>query len=245
MLKLCDNPSQLDFLPDDPYAARISALAKTYGFGHNFVFFWVQYIENEPVAAVSRIDGNMSICSTEKTDFEELNEFVKTVGFAALSCREDVLKKLGFTASKSSFIVKYRGQPTPADPCVIWDYDKKEVFSLLCECGFEMGDYGSFLADYCSKLNKGAARLAVCAGEELNACASALFIGEKSVLLGAVATRGSARGNGYASKLVKALADSFEDKTVYLFCRNDSLLGFYEKIGFESDGVWTEYTNNN
>lgn len=80
-----------------------------------------------------------------------------------------------------------------------------------------MGDYGSFLADYCSKLNKGAAKLAACGETELNACASALFIGEKSILLGAVATRESARGNGYASKLVKALADSFEDKTVYLF----------------------------
>jgi GNAT superfamily N-acetyltransferase len=244
MLKLCEAMNQLDFLPADPYAARISALAKTYGFGYDFVLFWVQYIDDVPVAAVSRIDGNMSICCTEKADFEELEEFVKTVGFASLSCREEVLKKLGYTASKSSFIVEYKGAFTPADPCVCWDYGKKEVFELLCECGFEMGDFGSFLADYCSKLNKGTAKLAVCAEAELNACASALFIGEKSVLLGAVATRETARGNGYASKLVKALADSFEDKTVYLFCRNDSLLGFYEKIGFESDGIWTEYINN-
>lgn len=244
MLKLCAALNQLDFLPDDPYAARISALAKTYGFGYDFVLFWAQYLDGEPVAAVSRIDGNMSICCTEKADFEELKEFVKTVGFASLSCREEVLEKLGFTASKSSFIVKYKGQSTTADPCVLWDYGKKEVFELLCECGFEMGDFGSFLADYCSKLNKGTAKLAVCAEAELDACASALFIGEKSVLLGAVATRESARGKGYASKLVKALADSFEDKTVYLFCRNDSLLGFYEKIGFESDGIWCEYINN-
>ena len=102
MLKLCDNLSQLDFLPDDPYAARISALAKTYGFGHSFVLFWVQYIENEPVAAVSRIDGNMSICCTEKADFEELKEFIKTVGFAVLSCCEEVLKELGFTLTESA-----------------------------------------------------------------------------------------------------------------------------------------------
>ncbi len=240
MLMLCESLNQLDFLPDDPYAARVSALAKTYGFGHNFVLFWVQYIDGESVAAVSRIDGNMSICCTEKADFDELKEFVKTVGFSSLSCRKEVLESIGLIASKSSYIVKYKGASAPADPCVLWDYGKKEVFDLLCECGFEMGDYGSFLSDYCSKLNKGAAKLAVCAETELNACASALFIGEKSVLLGAVATRESARGKGYASKLVKALADSFEDKTVYLFCRNDSLLVFYEKIGFEYDGIWAE-----
>ena len=243
MLKLCETLNQLDFLPDDPYGARISALAKTYGFGHGFVLFWVQYIDDEPVAAVSRIDGNMSICCTDNADYDELKEFVKTVGFASLSCRIEVLEKLGYIASKSSYIVKYNGNFSPADPCVEWDYDKKEVYSLLLECGFEMGDYGSFLADYCSKLNKGAAKLAVCSDEELDACASALFIGDKSVLLGAVATRETARGRGLASKLVKALADSFDDKTVYLFCRNDSLLEFYKKIGFESDGIWSEYIN--
>ncbi len=241
MLKLCEKLTELDFLPDDPYAARISALAKTYGFGHNFVLFWVQYIEDEAVASVSRIDGNMSICCTEKADFDELKEFVKTVGFASLSCRNEVLEKIGLTATKSSYIVKYNGVSSPADPCVRWDYDKKEVYSLLGDCGFEMGDYGSFLADYCSKLNKGAAKLAVCADTELDACASALFIGDKSVLLGAVATRETARGKGYASKLVKALADSFESESVYLFCRNDSLLDFYKKIGFEYDGMWAEY----
>lgn len=243
MLKLCETMKSLDFLPDCPYAARISALAKTYGFGYDFVLFWVQYINDEPVAAVSRIDGNMSVCCTEKADYDELKEFINTVGFSSLSCRKEVLGKLGLTASKSSFIVKYKGAYAPADPCVLWDYDKKEVFELLCACGFEMGDYGMFLADYCSKLNKGTAKLAVCAENGLNACASALFIGEKSVLLGAVATRETARGKGYASKLVKALADIFGDKTVYLFCRNDSLLAFYEKIGFESDGIWVEVSD--
>lgn len=245
MLKLCEAMNLLDFLPDCPYAARISALAETYGFGYDFVLFWVQYIDGEPVAAVSRIDGNMNLCCTEKADYDELREFVNTVGFSSLSCRKEVLENMGLTASKSSFIVRYKGVSSPADPCVLWDYDKKEVFDLLCTCGFEMGDYGSFLADYCSKLNKGTAKLAVCAENELDACASALFIGKKSVLLGAVATREAARGRGYASKLVKALADSFGDKTVYLFCRNDSLLAFYEKIGFEYDGIWVELINNN
>lgn len=242
MLKLCENISELNFLPPDPYAARISALARTYGFSHSFVFFWVQYIDAVPVAAVCRIDGNMSVFCGNNACFEELSEFVRTVGFSVISCREETMQRLGFEASKASYIVKYRGVPTAPDSDVLWDYDKKAVYELLCDCGFEMGDYGAFLADYCSKLNKSAAKLAAVADTQLNACASALFIGEKSVLLGAVATRNEARGKGYASKAVKALADSFDGKSVYLFCRNDSLLDFYKKIGFEYDGKWNEYS---
>lgn len=243
MLKLCKEIKELDFLMPDPYAARISALAKTYGFGQSFVLFWVQYVDDEPVSAVSRIDGNMSVFCSEKTDFEEISAFVKTVGFSSLACREENMHKLGFEATKASYIVKYNGVFAPADPCVAWDYDKKAVYELLCDCGFEMGDYGAFVADYCSKLNKGTAKLAAVVDLELKACASALFIGENSVLLGAVATRKSARGKGYASKAVTALANSYGDKSVYLFCRNDSLLDFYKRIGFESDGKWAEYFN--
>ncbi|MBQ9850632.1 MAG: GNAT family N-acetyltransferase [Clostridia bacterium] len=241
MLRLCENIAELDFLPPDPYAARISALAQTYGFSQSFVLFWVQYADDAPVAAVCRLDGCMSICCLENADYEELSEFVKAVGFSALSCREETLRRLGFEASKASYIVKYNAVSEKEENGVLWDYDKKAVYELLCDCGFDMGGYGSFVADYCSKLNKGTAKLAAVAHERLDACASALFIGERSVLLGAVATRESARGKGYASRAVRALADSFKDKTVYLFCRNDSLLGFYEKIGFESDGRWTEY----
>ena len=243
MLKLCENMKEFDFLPPDPYAARISALAKTYGFGQSFVLFWVQYVDGEPVAAVSRIDGNMSVFCSEKTDFEELSAFINTVGFSVLACREENMRNLGFEATNASYIVKYNAQVGLPDERVLWDYDKKDVYELLSECGFEMGDFGAFVADYCSKLNKGTAKLAAIADAELNACARALFIGKNSVLLGAVATRKTARGKGYASKAVKALANSFSDKSVYLFCRNDSLLDFYKKIGFEFDGRWAETVN--
>lgn len=241
MLKLCEDIAELDFLPSDPYAARISALALTYGFSYDFALFWVQYVNGAPVAAVSRIDGCMSICCFGNADYEELSEFVNTVGFAVLSCREETMSKLGFEASKASYIVKYNAVSPKKENGILWDYDKKAVYELLCDCGFEMGDYGSFLADFCSKLNKGAAKLAAVADERLDACASALFVGQKSVLLGAVATRPQARGKGYASEVVRALANRFEGKEVFLFCRNDSLLGFYEKIGFVQDGIWTEY----
>ena len=94
MLRLCESLTELGFMSADPYAARISALAATYGFEQSFALFWVQYVDENPVAAVSRLDGNMSVFCGANTDFEELAAFIKTVGFSVLACREENMKKL-------------------------------------------------------------------------------------------------------------------------------------------------------
>ncbi len=245
MVRLAEDIDSLDFLPADPYAARITALAATYGTKHHFAMFWVQESDENAVAAVSKVDGNMTVCCAENADFEELSAFINAVGFSSLTCDAEVMKKLGLEASKTSFTVEYKGGSASAVTEITRDCDKKKIYDLLCLCGFELGDYGSFLADICARLNKGTASLsAVMNGDELRACAFALFEGTKSVLLGAVATNPSARGKGYASELVGTLAKEKSDKKVFLFCRNDSLADFYAKIGFEKVGCWAIAENN-
>lgn len=236
MLKLADNITSFLFLPQDAYAARIQALFKTYGSQCAFAQFWTQ-AEN---AAVCRVDGVMTLCCNEDADYEELKVFVETVGCKTLVCSYEVCAKLGYTPSASSHIVEYKG-----DICVnpfCENPDLKQMHSLLLQCGFAMGDYGSFLADFAARLNKGTAKTSAIVSNSIDACASALFIGEKSVLLGAVATNPEKRGKGLASELVSSLAGEMKEqgKRVFLFCREDSLLGFYKKIGFVACGKWTE-----
>ncbi len=239
MVSLINNKNSLDFLPADPYAARITALVETYGTEHSFALFWVQEINEKSVAAVSKVDGNMTVCCLDDADFEELFAFINAVGFLTLTSDAAVMKKLGFEPSKSSFTVEYKGGTAFGTDDIVHDCDKKKIYDLLCLCGFELGDYGAFLADVCARINKGTASLsAIMNGDELRACAFALFEGTKSVLLGAVATNPSARGKGCASKLVGALAEEKSNKKVFLFCRNDSLADFYAKIGFEKVGCW-------
>ena len=239
MVSLCEEFQELDFLPADPYAARITALFETYGAGQNFAMFWVQKCGEIPVAAVSKVDGNVTLCTAENADFEELSAFIRAVGFATLTCDEQAMKSLGFTPSKTSFTVRYCGGFEPKGAPLLNDCDKKSVYNLLCDCGFELGDYGSFLADVCARLNKGTASMRACEENgRLQACAFALFEGAKSVLLGAVATSPESRGRGYASELVGSLANEKSDKQVFLFCRNDGLVDFYGKIGFEVVGKW-------
>lgn len=51
MIKLCENAAELEFLPADPFAARITALFDTYGAGCGFALFWVQSVDGVPSAA--------------------------------------------------------------------------------------------------------------------------------------------------------------------------------------------------
>lgn len=239
MVTLCENGSELSFLPADPYAARITALIKTYGTAYDFAMFWVQRVDGIPVAAISRTDGNMTVCCCENADYEELSCFIKAVGYSSLTCDEKVMDMLGIEPSKTSFAVKYNGGAKAETEGIFRDCDKKEIYNLLISCGFELGDYNAFLADVCARLNKQTASFAAAEiNNEIAACAFILFEGEKSVLLGAVATKESARGKGLASKLVGTLAEEKTDKEVYLFCRNDGLVDFYKKIGFEPVGRW-------
>jgi len=239
MITLCESMSELDFLPADPFAARITAYAMTYGFGCDFAMFWSQSIDGVQVAAVSKTDGNVTLCCTQKTDFEELSVFLSAIGWSSITAQFSDLENLGIKADKKSYIVTFDSADAEKNENLIFDYNKKDVYNLLCDCGFEMGDYHSFLADVCARLNKGTAKLA-CVQQNgiLQACAFKLFVGSKSVLLGAVATRESARGKGYASSAVKCLASEEKEKKVFLFCRNDGLLNFYSRIGFSQCGVW-------
>ncbi len=234
MIKLVNKTEELDFLPADPFSARITALFDTYGAEQPFALFWVQ----DEKAAVSKIDGSVTLFAAENADFEELSEFIKVIGYSDITCAENVAEKLGFAVDNSSYIVEYRNPVTADKTGILNDFDKKEIYLLLCKCGFSMGDYGSFLADICARLNKNTASMAAIAENgELCSCAFSLFNGRKSALFGAVATKENARGRGYAGRLVTYLADSRNKKT-FLFCRNDGLSEFYKKHGFEICGRW-------
>lgn len=240
MVRLIENKNELDFLPADPYAARITALADTYGTEHSFAMFWVQENNGNETAAVCRVDGNMTVCCGDGADYEELSAFINAVGFMSLTGDAEVAKNLGFMPSKTSFTVEYKGGAKVGNVEAVRNCDKKKIYDLLCGCGFELGDYNAFLADVCARLNKETASFAAIMHEdEPCACAFALFKGRKSVLLGAVATNKNARGRGYASELVGTLAEENSEKKVFLFCRNDSLADFYSKIGFEKSGKWS------
>ena len=87
MIKLCENAAELEFLPADPFAARITALFDTYGACCGFALFWVQSVDGVPSAAMSRVDGCMTLCCRENADIDEIAEFIGFCGCSDLLSR--------------------------------------------------------------------------------------------------------------------------------------------------------------
>ena len=159
MLTLCKDYEEFGFLPSDPYAARITALFKTYGADYDFALFWVRKTDGIPCAAISRVDGNMTLCTNGNADYEEIIHFINAVGYQSLTCSYEDMEKLGFEPTDSSFTVRFNGGEDIEKIASLRDYDKRKVFDLLENCGFELGDYGAFLSDVCSRINKGTASM--------------------------------------------------------------------------------------
>ena len=239
MLESVQNYSELAGLKSSPFSAKIRALYKTYGNGYKVADFWVQ----SPDTAVCMVDGNLTVECTENSDFDELKQFLNFIPYSTLLFDEKFCCQLGFENFETSFIVKYCGNTN--NEIIAADDNYKGVYNLLISSGFELGDYSSFLADFVSRINAGCAFLtSLYSDNRLAATASALYIGNNDVLLGAVATDKNLRGRGYASKLVSSLASYYgKEKNVYLFCREDSLAKFYEKCGFCIKGRWAQIKN--
>ncbi|MBR6360602.1 MAG: GNAT family N-acetyltransferase [Clostridia bacterium] len=234
MIRLAENINELNFLPADPFAGTITALAKTYGFDNtDFVRFYIQ----DNSAALSIIDGNVTVSADEASDFEEISAFLGAAGYNSVKAGKSVIEKLGLNIHDSSFIVRFIPADYPEPASFTGEYDLREIYNLLDTAGFPTGEFSAFKADICARINHGAAKFGGIAEDgKLLASCFRLFEGEKSILLGAVVTNSEARGRGLASALVPYMAD--KEKPSFLFCRNDGLLKFYEKSGFEEYGKW-------
>ena len=233
MIKAVQDKTELDFLGSSPFSAVITSLFNTYDNGTDFAKFYVQ----GESAAMSSIDGNFNIYMRENADSEEIAEFLSFCGYASVRGETEVVEKLKMKISDSSFTVRYIGKKAEIPEGFVNEYDPHKLYELLKSVGFAKGDYGSFASDVCLRLNKGTAVFGGISGDgELLTCCLNLFKGNKSNLIGALATSEKARGKGLASSIVPYMAQS--ENPSYLFCRVDSLAEFYKNCGFEVCGKW-------
>lgn len=232
------------FCTRDVFGTRISAFFTAYR-GLSGAQFFVQNCGSGICAAISKLDSAVTISCTPNADFDELLEYLRFVGTDSLLCSKEVRENLSFPFQKCGSVVEYRAvHSKPPDAAIIESssesFSYSEIFRLLEKCGFLLGNYDSWLADLCLRTRRGTAK-SVCIAKHGNilSTASALFITDTAVLLGAVGTSPDARGMGFAGALVGSLAAEFSQKRVELLCEQHRL-SFYENIGFIKTGEWTQ-----
>ena len=97
MIQLIDRreiPRLLSFCKGSPYGVRISAFLQAYGTSYPFALFWMQTDASGRItAALSRVDGHVTLCASEQADWEEVWAFLSAAGYAVSYTHLDVYKR--------------------------------------------------------------------------------------------------------------------------------------------------------
>ena len=88
MIQLIDRreiPRLLSFCKGSPYGVRISAFLQAYGTSYPFALFWMQTDASGRItAALSRVDGHVTLCASEQADWEEVWAFLSAAGYESV-----------------------------------------------------------------------------------------------------------------------------------------------------------------
>ncbi len=222
------------FCAGDPFGCRIASLALAYGLNAGFAEFWLQYTEADEVcAAVSRLNGAVTVQTSPKADLAELEEFLSHIGYGSL------VLKCGHVDRTGTVMEWAGGAAPPSKETGLAFADLpplSKVYALLEQCqdeGFQVPAFESFFVDVSHRLRHHAARLAALEQNgRLLACGLSLWETADSAVLGAVAVAPEARGKGLGSAVVLRLLEQQPEKKIFVFRAKGKNRAFYQRLGF-------------
>ena len=225
MIKRVFSPDELAHLPQKGVEAqKIRALLLAYGTNYDFCRFYV----SEDVI-LCETDGSFVVCEAgEVGDISELADFFNFNGFSEIFCSEAAGKRFSDCLECGSHVVnqmRFCGTPVECSE-VETEPPLDEVFGIL-KTSFDI-DYESWYVDMSHRIRHKVAKVRRLGGSVLTVQHD--INGE--ALLSQIATRPEGRGQGSASRLILAVCAELCDSDVYVICE-DSLLAFYQRIGFE------------
>lgn len=224
---------------------RIGAYLKCYRTKMDYIYFWVQKSDDEIMTVISKIDGDMTVCATENSDYDEIYEFLNVIGYKTLFMLSADFDKMCIIPDKIGYILEFaESKHLSINNDIISNADMKRAYELFCDNRSESIaelEYLPWLSDFTYKRNRNSARIMCIKKEEKQICfAMTSAETEKSALISGVVTDKLYRKQGFASLLVAKLADDLkqENKAVYIMTATDENRKFYENNGFVCIGRW-------
>ncbi len=237
MLKFIETQEEADILKEfctDSFGLTIASLLDSYPSGTDICRFWMQITGDEITAALCSMNGDIVLSSNLRSDYEELAEFIKTIGYTNILCRAMDVVSLNMFACGCGQV--WRREARPAQKVNYYIPGTADEFRKIFELLEIKGEFEPWFADISRRINVGTADMRYIEKDgKIVATASLVHIGGDRAILGAVATDKEYRKQGLASSLI----NSFGDKTVYLRCL-PFLNPFYQNLGFKSVDVWAE-----
>lgn len=228
------------FCEEFPLGVRIACYINAYGFERDFFKTWYSQTEEEVTAAISSFDGSVTICAKENADFEELEEFLKVVGFQSVCAEQSVFEKLSLNEGTRKSLFRFEGESVSFEE-VKNGGNMKKVYNLISSSiphAFPENEeaYLHFLSDFTFRERRNLARVKTITKEDkVLSCALTAAETDFAAMISGVACDSTQRGKGIGKKTVLTLAGELksENKNVYVIALNDSACAFYEKIGFK------------
>lgn len=214
----------------NPYVCRILSQLSAYGTGERFLEHWVQLEDDKPRAAISRMDGNMTIFCEASNN--ELLEFIQAVGYSSILADRKIFPQYW----NGEFLMKFVGKPeTKISDNIDFNPSIREIYPILESCrgeGFEVPAFESFYPDMSHRIRHNLSRLLALRldGQDVACCLTSAET-ECCALISGVACLPEFRHRGYASTLVAEMIKALGNREVFIFCIKE-LISFYSKLGF-------------
>lgn len=253
MIKIIDENFSLfdefeEFCKIDSFGTRIYSHFLCYGYGLNFVDFWVQVTCGTITSAFCKLEGEMVVCISKNADFDEILSFLNFQEKMSVTMDSLYADKFSCLSDNRFYgdVLEYKNNVEIPDVYALSSPEIRDYHNLLLLCkseDFFVADYPYFLSDVVRRSNRGMCKIfGIYQEDVLVSCAMNVSQTDSSVILGAVATHPEYRKHGYAGFIVKKLAQHFCDKKVYIYTTIEKNTKFYEKLGFSVAGRWVKYT---
>lgn len=221
----------------DPFYTRILSLFEGYGASVSFVGFWLQTVDGEAAAAISRFEDKFSLYLTERSDLEEIAAFLRFQGAGSVMLDGKFTLDIHAKYAISGQVLEYQGEAYHSE-LELYRPDCQRLYRLLQSCTsdiFIVPDYMMFLSDVTHRSNLGKCTVI---GVDVNGAlaSSVMTVSETAhaAILGAVATHPDYRNRGLSGALVRTLASQItgEGRRAFVFSASEVNTRFYERLGF-------------
>ena len=245
MIKLIDNFEEYDFssFEKDVFFYRICSDFKTMS-GFDEALFYVCINDGKINGLISKVGSIVTLSCSDNSVCEEINEFVKVIGFSKILCDRSVSSC--FNGEKvwgdilrlnSEGNYKYKAKQ-------LYTENLKDMYYLIKKNFNVEIDFPEWFVDTSYRIRHNSAKFyGIYEDDKLVSAAFSLFETENSAVISSVVTDENCRCKGYGEDIVKALLNDNKSKNVYVFTENDNIKKWYEKMGFVPDKMWSEIEN--
>ncbi len=244
MIKLVDNFKDYNIKGfDDVFFYRIMSDFNTIRQFDN-VDFYVSLIEDDVTAVMSKVNGVITISAADNADFQEINEFVKVIGFTTILCDEKFSSSFIGKKTSGKILKLSAGKSFSSDAELLDTNNLKEIYRVLKRVFKRIPDFSDWFVNTCyGMMHNSVMSAGICTNGKIVSVAFMLFISEKAAVLSAVATLPEYRNRGFAMQIVKKLLNENKDKDIFLFLENPLLEEYYAELGFSYCKMWSETEN--